>query len=224
MTDDTPKTTKERLEEIPAYFKSKAKSICRKKILYKRVPILNWLPKYNMEDAVGDLVAGFTVGLTVIPQALAYAGIAQLPVAHGLYGSFLGCFIYIFLGSCKDIPMGPTAIASLLTFQTARGSWQKAVLLSFLTGIIELLMGFFGLGFLIDFVSGPVSSGFTSAVALIILSSQIKDIFGIKGGGTTFVQMWRQIIANINGIRMGDTILGFSCIVILLLMRVSRKI
>jgi solute carrier family 26 (sodium-independent sulfate anion transporter), member 11 len=69
----------------------------------------------------------------------------------------------------------------LLTFQTARGSWQKAVLLCFLTGIIELFMGFFGLGFLIDFVSGPVSSGFTSAVALIILSSQVKDIFGIKG-------------------------------------------
>lgn len=82
-------------------------------------------------------------------------------------------------------------------------------------------MGVFGLGFLIDFVSGPVSSGFTSAVALIILSSQVKDIFGIKASGSTFVQMWSQIIKNIGGIRMADTILGFSCIVILLLMRVS---
>jgi solute carrier family 26 (sodium-independent sulfate anion transporter), member 11 len=82
-------------------------------------------------------------------------------------------------------------------------------------------MGFFGLGFLIDFVSGPVSSGFTSAVALIILSSQVKDIFGIKGKGTTFVEMWSSILDNIEGIRMSDTFLGFSCIVILLLMRVS---
>lgn len=106
VTDDTTKTTKERLQEIPEFLKKKAKSICRKKILYKRVPILNWLPKYSTEDAVGDLVAGFTVGLTVIPQALAYAGIANLPAAYGLYGSFLGSFIYIFLGSCKDIPMG----------------------------------------------------------------------------------------------------------------------
>ena len=97
---------------------------------------------------------------------------------YGLYGSFLGCFVYIFLGSCKDVPMGPTAIASLLTYQGAAGSWQRAVLLSFLTGMIEIAMGLFGLGFLIDFVSGPVSSGFTSAVALIILTSQIKDIFG----------------------------------------------
>lgn len=121
---------------------------------------------------------------------------------------------------CSIAP-GPTAIASLLTFQTARGSWQKAVLLSFLTGFTELFMGFFGLGFLIDFVSGPVSSGFTSAVALIILSSQVKDIFGIKGGGNTFIEMWRKILENIHDIRLSDTILGFSCIVILLLMRVS---
>lgn len=106
VTDNTPKSTKEQLKEIPEFIKKKAKSICRKKILYKRVPILNWLPKYSSEDAVGDLVAGFTVGLTVIPQALAYAGIAQLPPQYGLYGSFLGCFIYIFLGSCKDVPMG----------------------------------------------------------------------------------------------------------------------
>lgn len=81
VTDSTPKTTKEQLKEIPELLKKKALSICRKKILYKRVPILNWLPKYSMDDAVGDLVAGFTVGLTVIPQALAYAGIAQIPAA-----------------------------------------------------------------------------------------------------------------------------------------------
>jgi len=116
---------------------------------------------------------------------------------------------------------GPTAIASLLTFQTARGSWQKSVLLCFLTGIVELLMGFFGLGFLLDFVSGPVSSGFTSAVALIILSSQVKDVFGITASGNTFLEMWTSIIKNINGIRISDTILGFACIIVLLMMRVS---
>ena len=110
--------------------------------------------RYNSQDAVGDLVAGITVGLTVIPQALAYSGIAGLPAAYGLYGSFLGCFVYIFLGSCKDVPMGPTAIAALLTFQTAKGDWRKSVLLCFLSGIIELLMGILGLGFLVDFVSG----------------------------------------------------------------------
>lgn len=74
--------------------------------------------------------------------------------------------------------MGPTALAALLTFQATGGVWQKAVLLSLLTGIIEVLMGVFQLGFIIDFVSGPVGSGFTSAASLIILTSQVKDIFG----------------------------------------------
>ena len=117
--------------------------------------------------------------------------------------------------------MGPTAIASLLTFQAAQGSWQKAVVLCFLSGAVELLMGLFGLGFLIDFVSGPVSSGFTSAVALIILSSQVKDLFGITASGNTFIEMWTSIIDNISGIRVSDTVLGCVCIVILLCMRVS---
>lgn len=93
----------------------------------------------------------------------------------------MGCFVYIFLGSCKDVPIGPTALASLLTFQAAGGVWQRAVLLSFLTGVIEILMGVFQLGFIIDFVSGPVGSGFTSAASLIIITSQVKDIFGKNG-------------------------------------------
>lgn len=133
----------------------------------------------------------------------------------------MGCFVYVILGSCKDVPMGPSAISSLLTFQSANGVWQRAVLLSFLTGVIEILMGLFGLGFLINFVSGPVNSGYTSAVALIILSSQVKDLLGIPGSGQTFVDMWKSIVANIHHIRMNDTILGCSCIVALLLMRVS---
>ncbi|XP_037949207.1 sodium-independent sulfate anion transporter isoform X2 [Teleopsis dalmanni] len=190
-----------------------------KKTLHKRLPITRWLPKYSSDDAVGDLVAGVTVGLTVIPQALAYAGIAGVPAAYGLYGSFLGCFVYIFLGSCKDVPFGPSAIVALLTFQAAQGSWQKSVLLCLLCGIVELLMGIFGLGFLIDFVSGPVSSGFTSAVSLIIVTSQIKDILGIAVKGTTFLELWSQIIENVQNTQASDTILGLTCIVILLMMR-----
>ncbi|XP_065089640.1 sodium-independent sulfate anion transporter-like isoform X4 [Ochlerotatus camptorhynchus] len=214
----------DQLREVGPWCRRKYRSIFRKKILYKRVPVFNWLPKYNMDDAVGDLVAGFTVGLTVIPQALAYSSIAGLPAAYGLYGSFLGCFVYIFLGSCKDVPMGPTAIASLLTFQVTHGIWQRAVLLAFLTGLIELLMGLFALGFLIDFVSGPVSSGFSSAVALIILSSQIKDLLGIAAKGNTFIEQWQSILDDIHNTQLGDAVMGFTCIVVLLLMRLLPRV
>nr|XP_003702458.2 PREDICTED: sodium-independent sulfate anion transporter isoform X2 [Megachile rotundata] len=204
------------------YVKRRCRSICTKKTVYKRLPILNWLPRYNAQDAIGDLVAGITVGLTVIPQSLAYANVAGLPPQHGLYGSILGCFIYIIFGSCKDVPMGPTAIISLLTYQTIAhldARVQHAILLCFLTGVVELLMGIFGLGFLIDFVSGPVSSGFTSAVALIIVTSQLKDILGVPAMGTQFLEMWDSLARHIHQTSAWDATLGASCIAFLLLFR-----
>ncbi|XP_030376002.1 sodium-independent sulfate anion transporter [Scaptodrosophila lebanonensis] len=207
------------IECTRSWLQDAGKRTFNRKTLHKRLPILRWLPHYSSEDAIGDLVAGITVGLTVIPQALAYAGIAGLPVAYGLYGSFLGGFVYVMLGSCKDVPIGPSAIVALLTYQAAQGSWQKSVLLCLLCGIVELLMGVFGLGFLIDFVSGPVSSGFTSAVSLIILTSQIQSILGISAKGNTFVEIWRQVFQNIGNTRASDTILGITCIVVLLMMR-----
>lgn len=121
--------------------------------------------------------------------------------------------------------MGPTAIASLLTYQATSDFGEHAIthaiLLTFLAGVIELVMGLLGLGFIIDFVSGPVSSGFTSAVALIIFTSQVKDILGIVVKGNTFLEIWISIFENINDTSLWDPILGCCCIVILLLMRVS---
>ncbi|KAL4707527.1 hypothetical protein ACJJTC_000279 [Scirpophaga incertulas] len=190
-----------------------------RKTLHKRLPVTAWLPKYTAEQAIGDLIAGVTVGLTVIPQSLAYSNIAGLPPQHGLYGSFLGCFIYIVLGGCRAVPAGPTAIASLLTWQVAEGVVEKAVLLTLLSGLVELLMGALGLGFLINFVSGPVSSGFTSAVALMIATSQVKDLFAISVTGTTFLQQWISIFKNIHNASLWDPVLGFICIALLLIMR-----
>ncbi|ALC47952.1 Esp [Drosophila busckii] len=193
--------------------------IFNRKTLEKRLPILTWLPKYSIEDATSDLIAGISVGLTVIPQALAYAAIAGLPVAFGLYSSFLGCFVYIFLGSCKDVSLGPSAIIALLTYQVTQGSWQKSVLLCFLCGVVELTMGLLGLGFIIEFVSCPVASGFTSAVSLIILTSQIQSVLGIIANGNTFVESWTQIIKNIQHTQLCDAVLGVTCIALLLIMR-----
>lgn len=190
-----------------------------RKTLHKRIPITAWLPQYNAAKAIGDVIAGITVGLTVIPQSLAYSNIAGLPPQYGLYGSFFGCFIYILLGGCRAVPAGPTAIASLLTWQVAGGVLEKAVLLNLLTGLVELLMGVLGLGFLVNFVSGPVSSGFTSAVALMIATSQVKDMFAISVSGTTFLQQWISIFRNIHNASLWDPVLGFVCIALLLSMR-----
>ncbi|BFF92215.1 sodium-independent sulfate anion transporter [Drosophila madeirensis] len=206
-------------ESSPSCCSRYVRSIFRKKNLKKRLPFLTWLPRYNRRDCIGDLLAGFTVGLTVIPQGLAYSGVVGLPPEYGLYGAFMGCFVYVLLGTCKDSTIGSTAVASLMTFQFAQGSWQRSVLLTFLTGIIEIFMAIFKLGCLVEFVSGPVSAGFTSAVALIVSTSQMRSMLGVKSDGDSFLETWISMFKDIENIRVADTCLGFGCLFLLLAMR-----
>lgn len=190
----------------------------------RKLPILRWLPRYTVEDGLGDIMAGITVGLTVIPQSMAYAGLAGLPPEHGLYSSFLGSLIYTFVGSCKDVPVGPTAIVSLMAYSDLyRQGPGYATLLCFLTGVIQLTMGLCGLGIIIDFVSGPVSSGFTSAVALLIITSQIKDLIGVRGSGSIFYDMLYSLYRNVKNISVVDTAIGIGCIVLLLILRIVAE-
>ncbi|XP_012283907.1 sodium-independent sulfate anion transporter [Orussus abietinus] len=199
----------------------------RVKLLYKRVPILFWLPRYRKEFVVSDMVAGLTVGLTVIPQAIAYANVAGLPLQYGLYSSFMACFVYTVFGSCKDVPVGPTAIAAILTRETLQKAHlgpDFAILLTFVSGCVSLLMGVLQLGFLIDFISGPVSVGFTSAAAIIIATSQVKDILGLSFAGGKFLQVWKKIFEHIGETRLWDALLGFLCIVVLLLLRKAKDL
>ncbi|XP_050432630.1 sodium-independent sulfate anion transporter-like [Adelges cooleyi] len=199
---------------------------CTKKVLYKRLPILRWLPKYTLKDqGVSDLVAGITVGLTVIPQAIAFANVAGLPPQIGLYSSFMACFVYTIFGSCKDPAIGPTAIMAIMTRENIHGMGPEfAVLLTFITGIIQLIMGFAQLGFLIDFISGPVSAGFTSAAAIVIATSQMKDLLGINIKSSSFIGVWDQLATHIKEISIGDGTLGITCMIVLLLLRKMKDI
>ncbi|GLG95343.1 Uncharacterized protein GBIM_02331 [Gryllus bimaculatus] len=203
----------------------RARRGCTRKLLFKRVPILTWAPLYRPGAAVSDLVAGFTVGLTVIPQAIAYANVAGLPPEYGLYSSFMACFVYALLGSCKDSAVGPTAIAAILTRENLHGLGPEfAVLLCFLSGCVELLMGVLQLGFLIDFISGPVSVGFTSAAAIIIATTQVKDVLGLSITGSNFLEVWERVFEHIGQTRLWDSVLGFSCMAVLLLLRKAKDI
>ncbi|XP_067006356.1 sodium-independent sulfate anion transporter [Anabrus simplex] len=203
----------------------RARRGCTRKLLFKRLPILTWLPQYTARYAFSDLVAGFTVGLTVIPQAIAYANVAGLPPQYGLYSSFMACFVYAIFGSCKDSAVGPTAIAAILTRENLHNLGPEfAVLLCFLSGCVELLMGILQLGFLIDFISGPVSVGFTSAAAIIIATTQIKDVLGLSISGSKFLEVWEQLFEHISSTRLWDSVLGFSCMAVLLLLRKAKDI
>uniref|UniRef100_A0A2A4IZ56 STAS domain-containing protein n=1 Tax=Heliothis virescens TaxID=7102 RepID=A0A2A4IZ56_HELVI len=203
----------------------RARACCSTKTLMRRLPILQWLPKYTPRNGLADIIAGITVGLTVIPQAIAYAGVAGLPPQYGLYSSFMACFVYTVFGSVKDSAIGPTAIAAILTRENLHGLGPEfAVLLAFLSGCVELLMGILQLGFLIDFISGPVSVGFTSAAAIIIATTQVKDILGLSFPGGKFLQVWTGLYEHIGETRLWDSVLGISCIIVLLLLRKVKDI
>jgi solute carrier family 26 (sodium-independent sulfate anion transporter), member 11 len=130
-----------------AWMCSRARRSCTVKNMRRRVPCIEWAPRYNLRWAVADLLAGITVGLTVIPQAIAYANIAGISAEFGLYSSFIGSFVYAVFGSCKDSPIGPTAIAAILTRENIHGLGpQFAIFLCLVSGIVELLMGILQLG------------------------------------------------------------------------------
>ncbi|XP_069957501.1 sodium-independent sulfate anion transporter-like [Cherax quadricarinatus] len=201
--------------------KNKLDRCLSRKTLYRRLPFLTWLRSYNTECLMGDMIAGFTVGLVMIPQALAYGLVAGLPPSYGLYSAFIPCFVYFLLGSTSELSIGPTAIMSLMTYQyTGQGGGDYAVLLTFMAGIIELVAGIVNLGFVINFISQPVISGFTSAAAIIIVSSQLKLMFGLRLQTKGLVNTWEKIFSNIQDIRWQDLTLGFICIVVLFLLKV----
>ncbi|XP_063312347.1 sodium-independent sulfate anion transporter [Pelobates fuscus] len=192
---------------------------CSYETLKKKLPILGWLPRYTLQWLQVDVIAGLSVGLTVVPQALAYADVAGLPVQYGLYSSFVGCFVYCVLGTSKDVTLGPTAIISLLVSLYTYEDVSLAILLSFLSGCIQLAMGLLNFGFLLDFISYPVIKAFTSAAAVTIAFSQVKNLLGLKDIPRQFVLQVYETFCKLPSTRLGDALLGLSCIVILVLLK-----
>ncbi|XP_050079477.1 sodium-independent sulfate anion transporter-like [Anopheles maculipalpis] len=198
---------------------------CTRKQLFKRLPVLQWLPAYKLQYLVDDIVAGLSVALTVIPQGIAYAAIANLDPQYGLYSAFMGCFVYFILGSCKDVTIGPTAIMALMV-QAHVGDTgvEFAILSAFITGCMILLLGVLNLGFLVQFISFPVTAGFTSAAAITIASSQVKSLLGIPGQSNEFLDSWINVFEHLQDIRLWDSVLGVSTIIILLILMQVKNI
>ncbi|KAB0366948.1 hypothetical protein FD755_020272 [Muntiacus reevesi] len=190
--------------------------------MQKWLPFLGWLPDYTWYALKMDFIAGISVGLTVIPQALAYAEVAGLPPQYGLYSAFMGCFVYFFLGTSRDVTLGPTAIMSLLVSFYTFHEPAYAVLLAFLSGCIQLGMGLLRLGLLLDFISCPVIKGFTSAAAIIIGFGQIKNLLGLQHIPRQFFLQVYYTFHNIGETRVGDAVLGLVCMVLLLVLKLMR--
>lgn len=151
------------------------------------IPILQWLPNYKREQLNGDLFAGLTVGIMLIPQGMAYALIAGLPPVYGLYASIVPQIIYAILGTSRQLSVAPVAMDSLLVasgvsvlaMEGTDAYISFAILLAFFMGVSQFLLGTFKLGFITNLLSKPVISGFTSAAALIIGLNQLKYLIGV---------------------------------------------
>ncbi|XP_022781733.1 sodium-independent sulfate anion transporter-like isoform X3 [Stylophora pistillata] len=205
-------------------FSGKYREFCSpgpvKVFVKKRFPIASWLPEYNLRKLQCDMIAGLTVGLMVVPQGLAYAQLAGLPQQYGLYSAFMGCFLYCILGTSKDITLGPTAIMSLVVSAYGKPEIPHYVVaLTLYTGIILLAMGFLRLGFVVNFISIPIVSGFTSAATIIIAFSQLKDLFGLQKIPRKFAQNVYFTFKNIGQTNKWDLTLGLICIIILITLR-----
>ncbi|MBF0271688.1 MAG: sulfate permease [Magnetococcales bacterium] len=152
-------------------------------------PFIAWFPM-RREALRADALAGITVALVLIPQSMAYANLAGLPAYYGLYAAFLPGAIAALFGSSRQLATGPVAVVSLLTASAlmpfaqpgSEGFVALAILMSFLIGVIQLVLGMLRLGVVVNFLSHPVILGFTNAAALIIGLSQLSKIFGVKMG------------------------------------------
>ena len=163
--------------------------------LHQYVPITKWLPEFrhHLGTLKGDLIAGLTVGVMVVPQAMSYASVAGLKPVFGLYTAFIALIPYVFFGTSSHLITGPTAVMSLIVHNVVPKVWagvdvpeeseqwqHLAFAMAFFAGIVQVTMGLLNLGFVMNFISEPVIVGFTSAAALIIASTQISHLIGIK--------------------------------------------
>ena len=152
------------------------------------LPVLEWLPRYRSDWLPSDLIAGLTASAVVIPKSMAYATIAGLPVEVGLYVAFLPMLVYVFMGTSRVLSVSSTStiailVAAELSLVTdavgSQGVLEVAAMLAFLSGVFLFLAGLLHLGFIANFISSPVLTGFKSGIGLVIILDQVPKLLGI---------------------------------------------
>ena len=197
-------------------------------------PILSWMPNYKKAFLTGDLSAGFTVGIMLIPQSMAYAMIVGLPPVYGLYAALMPQLIYALMGTSPQLNVGPVAMDSLLV-AAGLGALSisgidtyiaMAIVLALFVGCIQVVLGVLKMGFLVNFLSTPVISGFTSAAALIIGCSQLSHLLGIEVGRSSKIQhILAAVVNELNQLNIYALSVGVIAIILILIFRkISKRI
>jgi len=195
--------------------------------LNRLIPASVWLKDYTRADMQTDMMASIIVTIMLIPQSLAYAMLAGLPPAVGLYASILPLVAYALFGSSRTLAVGPVAVVSMMTgtaaLQFAAPNTAEyltvVILLAAISGLFLLLMGLFKLGFLANLLSHPVISGFISASAILIALGQVKHILGIQASGHNLIEMLETMWQNASATNMTTVSIGLGAIIALHLLR-----
>ncbi|KAI9103655.1 hypothetical protein K1719_023278 [Acacia pycnantha] len=198
-------------------------------------PILDWGRSYNLSKFKGDLVAGLTIASLCIPQDIAYAKLANLQPQYGLYASFVAPLVYAFMGSSRDIAIGPVAVVSLLlgTMLTDEISnynshdyLRLAFTATFFAGVTQMALAVLRLGFLIDFLSHAAIVGFMAGAAITIALQQFKGLLGIKHftTKTDIISVMRSVWSNVHhGWNWQTIVIGLAFLAFLLATKYLAK-
>ncbi|MEK7223938.1 MAG: SulP family inorganic anion transporter [Pseudomonadota bacterium] len=174
--------------------------------LHRFLPFLGWMGELRDGKILrADIIAGITVALVLVPQSMAYAQLAGLPAYYGLYAAFLPPMVAALFGSSRQLATGPVAVVSLLTAAALEpiaasgspGYVAYAITLSLIVGLFQLGLGLLRLGVVVNFLSHPVIIGFTNAAAIIIATSQLDKIFGVRADKAEhhYQTVWNTIAA-----------------------------
>ena len=195
------------------------------------LPILDWGRRYNRQTLTSDLIAAMIVTIMLIPQSLAYALLAGLPAEVGLYASVLPLIAYAIFGTSTALAVGPVAVVSLMT-ATAVGRLaaegtadyaSAAILLATLSGMMLVVMGVLRLGFVANFLSHPVISGFITASGIIIATGQLGGLLGISAKGQTLPEIVQSLASSLGDTNFYTLAVGLTALGLLFWIRTDLK-
>ncbi|MBS9779008.1 MAG: SulP family inorganic anion transporter [Moraxellaceae bacterium] len=189
-----------------------------------------WLINYRSNNLFADIIAGLVVGILVIPQSLGYAVLAGLPPVYGLYASIVPVFVYAWVGSNNVQAVGSVAITAIMTASILHPYASQGVevyvgmatLLAVIVGAMLWLAGKLRLGWLMQFISRGVASGFVSSASVLIFFSQIKYLTATKISGNSVVELTSSLYKNLPSAHSLTSMLGISAFVLLLINRYGK--
>jgi MFS superfamily sulfate permease-like transporter len=193
--------------------------------LRSALPVLDWAPQYQMQWLRLDFVAGLTLAAYAIPVSLAYASLAGLPGETGLYCYLLGGVVYAAFGTSRQMAVGPTSAISIL-MGASLGSMassdtdremQLAMATAVLVSVIGVLAWLFRLGNVVNFISETVLSGFKVGAGLVIISTQLPKLFGVRTGGSNFFNRIVQLVTHLGQTHLPTLAIGVGALALLIL-------